>query len=120
IDVILVVIKRSVTSVFSFIAVTEHDGALQFTRLAVGDHILLGGDNMDLTLAHHLAQGKNLDPWQFTALMHGCREAKERLFASSRLTKVPISIPGRGSALLGSTIKVELNRDDLGRILVDG
>jgi len=119
-DVILVVDVGGGTTDFSLIAVTEQDGALQLTRLAVGDHILLGGDNMDLTLAHHLAQEKNLDPWQFTALTHGCREAKERLFASSRLTKVPISIPGRGSALLGSTIKVELNREDVTRILVDG
>ena len=119
-DVILVVDVGGGTTDFSLIAVTEQEGDLQFTRLAVGDHILLGGDNMDLTLAHHLAQGKNLDAWQFTALMYGCREAKERLFASSRLTKVPISIPGRGSALLGSTIKAELNREDVARILLDG
>ncbi len=119
-DVILVVDVGGGTTDFSLIAVTEQEGDLQFTRLAVGDHILLGGDNMDLTLAHHLAQGKNLDAWQFTALTYGCREAKERLFASSRLTKVPISVPGRGSALLGSTIKVELNREDVARILLDG
>jgi molecular chaperone DnaK (HSP70) len=119
-DVILVVDVGGGTTDFSLIAVTEQEGDLQLTRLAVGDHILLGGDNMDLTLAHHLAQGKNLDAWQFTALTYGCREAKERLFASSRLTKVPISIAGRGSALLGSTIKVELNREDVSRILLDG
>jgi hypothetical protein len=71
-------------------------------------------------LAHHLAQGKNLDTWQFTALTYGCREAKERLFADAKLAKVPISIPGRGSALVGGTLKFELTRDDVARILIDG
>jgi molecular chaperone DnaK (HSP70) len=119
-DVILVVDVGGGTTDFSLIAVTEQEGDLQLTRMAVGDHILLGGDNMDLTLAHHLAQGKNLDAWQFTALTYGCREAKERLFADAKLKKVPISIPSRGSALMGSTIKTELTRDDLTRILIDG
>ena len=119
-DVILVVDVGGGTTDFSLIAVTEQNGDLQLTRMAVGDHILLGGDNMDLTLAHHLAQGKNLDAWQFTALTYGCREAKELLFADPKLKKAPISIPGRGSALIGATIKAELTRDDLGRILVDG
>jgi hypothetical protein len=88
--------------------------------MAVGDHILLGGDNMDLTLAHHLAQGKNLDAWQFAALTYGCRQAKEVLFADPKLTKAPISIPSRGSSLIGGTISVELTRDDVTRILIDG
>ena len=119
-DVILVVDVGGGTTDFSLIGVTELDGDLRLTRLAVGDHILLGGDNMDLTLAHHLAQDKNLDAWQFAALTYGCREAKERLFADPKLKKAPISIPSRGSALMGGTIKAELTRDDLARILVDG
>src|SRR5262249_9518590 len=119
-DIILVVDVGGGTTDFSLIAVTEQDGDLQLTRLAVGDHILLGGDNMDLTLAHHLAQGKNLDAWQITALTYGCREAKESLFADSKLEKAPISIPSRGSALVGGTVKMELTRADLSRILVDG
>jgi len=88
--------------------------------MAVGDHILLGGDNMDLTLAHHLAQGKNLDTWQFAALTYGCRQAKELLFADAKLKKAPISIPSRGSTLIGGTIKTELTREDVTRILIDG
>ena len=119
-DVILVVDVGGGTTDLSLMAVTEQDGDLQLTRMAVGDHILLGGDNMDLTLAHHLAQGKNLDAWQFTALTYGCRQAKERLFADAKLKKVPISIPSRGSALVGGTIKAELTREDVSRILVDG
>src|SRR5499427_2110288 len=119
-DVILVVDVGGGTSDFSLIAVTEQDGDLQLTRMAVGDHILLGGDNMDLTLAHHLAQGKNLDPWQFVALTYGCRQAKELLFANLKLKKAPISIPSRGSALVGGTIKMELTREDVTRVLIDG
>jgi molecular chaperone DnaK (HSP70) len=119
-DVILVVDVGGGTTDFSLIAITEQDGNLQVTRLAVGDHILLGGDNMDLALAHHLAQGKNLDPWQFAALTYGCRQAKELLFADPKLKKAPISIPSRGSALIGGTIRTELIRDDLTRILTDG
>jgi len=119
-DVILVVDVGGGTTDFSLIAVTEQDGDLQLTRMAVGDHILLGGDNMDLTLAHHLAQGKNLDAWQFVALTYGCRQAKEKLFADPKLKKIPISIPSRGSALIGGTLKTELTRDDVTRILIDG
>jgi hypothetical protein len=124
-DIILVVDVGGGTTDFSLIAVTEQDGDLQLTRIAVGDHILLGGDNMDLTLAHNLYQrllsgGQKLDSWQFTALTYGCRQAKETLFQDAKLTKVPISIPSRGSALVGSTIRVELSRDDLTKILILG
>jgi molecular chaperone DnaK (HSP70) len=119
-DVILVVDVGGGTTDLSLITVSEAHGDLQLTRLAVGDHILLGGDNMDLTLAHHLAQDKNLDAWQFAALTYGCRQAKERLFADAKLAKVPISIPSRGSTLVGGTIKTALTRDDVSRILVDG
>jgi hypothetical protein len=119
-DVILVVDVGGGTTDFSLITVTEQEGDLQLTRLAVGDHILLGGDNMDLTLAHHLAQGKGLDTWQFVALTYGCRQAKEVLLADPKIKQVPISIPSRGSALIGSTIKLELAREDVARILIDG
>lgn len=119
-DVILVVDVGGGTSDFSLIAVTEQDGDVQLTRMAVGDHILLGGDNMDLTLAHHLAQERNLDQWQLAALTHGCRQAKELLFADLKLNKVPISVPSRGSALVGGTIKMELKREDVTRVLIDG
>ncbi|HYR91185.1 MAG TPA: Hsp70 family protein [Terriglobia bacterium] len=124
-DVILVVDVGGGTTDFSLIAVTEEDGELQLTRIAVGDHILLGGDNMDLTLAHNLnqdlaAKGKKLDNWQFTALTYGCRHAKELLFNTPKLAKAPISIASRGSALVGGTIKTELTRQALTQILIDG
>jgi hypothetical protein len=103
----------------------ESNGDLEFVRLAVGDHILLGGDNMDLALAYNLnqklaAQNRKIDAWQFSALTHGCRQAKEALYSNSRLEKISIPIPSRGSSLIGGTIKVELTREELNRVLTDG
>ncbi len=124
-DVILVVDVGGGTTDFSLIAVTESNGDVQLTRLAVGDHILLGGDNMDLALAHTLhqglaASGKKLDAWQFASLTHGARQAKESLFSDPDLARAPISVPNRGAALMGGTIKTVLERDDLQRVLADG
>jgi hypothetical protein len=124
-DVILVVDVGGGTTDFSLIAVTESDGNVNLTRLAVGDHILLGGDNMDLALAHTLNQrlaaaGKKLDAWQFNALVFGCRVAKETLFADPKLKKAPIAVPSRGSALIGGTIKTELTREELESVLTNG
>ncbi len=112
-DVILVVDVGGGTSDFSLIAVGEEDGRLALNRLAVGDHILLGGDNVDLALAHLVneklkAQGTRLDSWQFTALTHACRSAKES--GSTALT-----IPGRGSGLVGGTVRAELTAGELRR-----
>ena len=124
-EVILVVDVGGGTSDFSIITVREHAGDVELVRVAVGDHILLGGDNMDLALAHTLNQrlageGKKLDAWQFNALTYGCRAAKELLFADPSLERAPISVPGRGSSLIGGTIRTELAREELNRLLTDG
>ena len=112
-DVILVVDVGGGTSDFSLIAVGENEGRLELTRLAVGDHILLGGDNVDLALAHVVneklkAQGTRLDGWQFAALAHACRTAKETGATS-------VAIPGRGSGLVSGTIRAELAPGELRR-----
>jgi hypothetical protein len=124
-DVILVVDVGGGTSDFSLIAVTERDGEVELTRIAVGDHILLGGDNMDLALSYTVSQrlaaeGKKLDAWQFNALTFACRQAKETMFADASLARAPLVIPGRGSSLIGGTLKTELTRDELTRVLTDG
>ena len=124
-DVILVVDVGGGTTDFSAIAVQEREGNLELHRVAVGDHILLGGDNMDLALAHAVrtklaAAGKELDPWQAQSLTHACRVAKEQLLARDDLDKAPIVIAGRGSKLMGGAIKSELTRDELLQLLVDG
>jgi hypothetical protein len=123
-DVVLVCDVGGGTSDFSLIAVSEEAGQLVLTRVAVGDHILLGGDNMDLALAHHAAQafavkGIKLDPGQMHALWHSCRLAKETIFAT-KTTTAPLTVLGRGSRVIGGTIKGELLRDDVEKVLVDG
>ncbi|MCQ8129816.1 Hsp70 family protein [Methylomonas rivi] len=125
-DVILVIDVGGGTTDLSLIAVTEQDGNLQLTRVAVGDHILLGGDNMDLALAYTVKakmeqeSGKRLESWQLQALTHACREAKEKLFNQPELGSMPIVVASRGSSLIGGTLRTELSRDELNRVLVDG
>jgi len=122
-DVILVVDVGGGTSDFSLIAVGEEEGRLALSRLAVGDHILLGGDNVDLALAHLVqerlrAEGRKLDAWQFAALTYACRQAKEHPELESKGV-VPLAIPGRGSGLVGGTIRTELSWREL-RNVVEG
>ena len=103
---ILVVDVGGGTTDFSAIAALEKDGSLELARVAVGDHILLGGDNMDLALAHVVrmkleAQGKEIDRWQMVALTHACRVAKETLLTDLSVASAPVVIASRGSKLLG-------------------
>lgn len=113
------------TTDFSLIQVIEENGELALQRVAVGDHILLGGDNMDLTLAYALQaklaqKGVKLDSWQFRGLWHSCRQAKERLLADPELDSEPVIILGRGSSLIGGTIRTELTRTEVRSILLEG
>lgn len=124
-DVILVVDLGGGTTDLSVIAVTEQDGSLELTRIAVGDHILLGGDNMDLALAHVVrsklaAEGKRLDLWQLQALTHGCRSAKETILSDASVDAVPVVVPSRGARLIGGTLRTELTRDEVIRTLIEG
>ena len=124
-DVLLVVDIGGGTSDFSLIGVSESGGELQLERKAVGDHILLGGDNMDLALAYTVnekfkAAGKTLDTWQMTALTAACRVAKEHLYGHPRAEKAAVSVPGRGSSLVGGTLKSELLRAELDAVLTEG
>ncbi|MFO7640759.1 MAG: Hsp70 family protein, partial [Candidatus Competibacteraceae bacterium] len=124
-DIILVIDLGGGTADFSLIAVTERDGSLELVRVAVGDHILLGGDNMDLALAHAVrvklaGQGTQLDPWQLQGLTHGCRHAKELLLSDASVESVPVVVPSRGSKLIGGTLRTELTRDEVGRTLMEG
>jgi molecular chaperone DnaK (HSP70) len=123
-DVVLVCDVGGGTSDFSLIAISEEAGQLVLTRVAVGDHILLGGDNMDLALAHHAAQafaakGIKLEQGQMQALWHCCRLAKETIFATQAAT-APITVLGRGSRVIAGTIKGELAREDVEKVLLDG
>ncbi|MGA7123465.1 MAG: Hsp70 family protein, partial [Polyangiaceae bacterium] len=124
-DVVLVVDVGGGTTDFSAIAAVERDGSLELVRVAVGDHILLGGDNMDLALAHLVrhkleTEGKPVDRGQQASLVHACRVAKERLLGEPSLEAAPIAIASRGSTLLGATLRTELTRDEVTRVVVDG
>lgn len=130
-DVVLVVDVGGGTSDFSVIAAVDKGGELVLERVAVGDHILLGGDNMDMLLAHVVEQkmiaeaeaaGRSLelDRWQRISLQHAARGAKERLLGDPTATSAQIAIAGKGSKLVGGTIRTEVTRDEVERAIVDG
>jgi hypothetical protein len=124
-DLVLVCDIGGGTTDFSLIMVSEENGELTLKRVAVGDHILLGGDNMDLALAQVLRQrleasGYRIDTWQLHGLWHQCRIAKEKLFESPKTQSRPITLLGKGTKLVGGTIKTELLREDLDHVLVEG
>ena len=124
-EIILVIDVGGGTSDFSLIAVLERGGNLELHRVAVGDHILLGGDNMDLTLAHIVARklaatGKQLDPWQMRALTHACRSAKEKLLTDASVQAQAIVVPSRGSKLIGGSIRTELTQAEVNATLLEG
>jgi molecular chaperone DnaK (HSP70) len=124
-DIILVCDVGGGTTDFTLIAVKDEAGDLVLSRLAVGEHILLGGDNMDLALAYAVAgtlpKGmEGLDASQRIGLLYACRSAKELLFSEAKKTVAPVSVLGRGSKVIGGSIKTELTREMLNSVLLDG
>ena len=124
-DLVLVCDVGGGTTDFSLIAVREDSGSLTLERIAVGNHILLGGDNMDLALAYsireHLAgSGTKLDAWQFRGLTHSCRDAKESLLAAGDADSHSIAILGRGRKVIGGSLRTDVSRQQVEEILVDG
>jgi molecular chaperone DnaK (HSP70) len=124
-DIILVCDIGGGTTDFSLISVHEEDGDLTLERIAVGDHILLGGDNMDLALAMTVqsrlkSEGTRLDSWQLQALSQSCRVAKEKILGDPDVASHPIVIPGRSSRLIGGSISSELDRKDMESVIIEG
>jgi molecular chaperone DnaK (HSP70) len=124
-DVVLVCDIGGGTTDFTLIEITDDGGALALERVAVGDHILLGGDNMDLALAASAERtladrNQKLDSLQSRGLVHACRRAKEQLLAVDGPATVPVAIVGRGSKLIGSTVRVDLERAAAHTLLIDG
>lgn len=124
-ELILVADVGGGTTDLSLIEVGEENGSLVLTRLAVGDHILLGGDNMDLTLAHTVAgklaqKGVKLEAGQMLFMSHSCRRAKEELVNNPKLSSAPVTVLGRGSKVIGGTIQSELTRAEVDQVLVEG
>ncbi len=113
------------TTDLTLVGVSEEGGELTLQRLAVGNHLLVGGDNMDLTLAYALARqlsekGTRLDNWQMSGLWHSCRRAKERILSDPACERVPVTVLGRGSKLIGGAITTELTRDTILNTLKEG
>lgn len=124
-DLILVADVGGGTSDFTLIEVGSDAGNLALTRLAVGDHLLLGGDNMDLALAHTVAaalakNGTKLDAGQMLQLTYASRAAKEQLFADTSLSSAPVTVLGKGRSVIGGSIKYDLTRVEVEKVLVDG
>jgi Hsp70 protein len=125
-DLILVVDIGGGTTDFTLIAVTESGGELALNRVAVGEHILLGGDNIDLALAgivaQHLAEkGTRIDSRQHQQLWANCRVAKEKLLdPETKAKEQPVTILGKGAGLVGGTIKATLARADIEQVLGEG
>lgn len=124
-DVILVCDIGGGTTDFSLIEVAEENGDLSLSRIAVGEHILLGGDNMDLALANTIrlqieTGKKKLEQWQFLGLSHSCRQAKEKLLRDMLLKEASVVIPSRGSKMIGGTLSGTLTREEMEKTILEG
>lgn len=126
-DTILVIDIGGGTTDFSLIAVAEKEGELVLERQAVGAHLLLGGDNIDLAIAYRMRekfdeQGHHIDDWQMQQLVHSCRKAKELLLGEGEgaAHELPVTVVGRSTKLIAGTISSQLTLSDLLNIVVDG
>ncbi len=124
-DILLVCDVGGGTTDFTLIEVNEENGELTLERRAVGNHLLVGGDNMDLALAHQAAaqfakKGTQLDAWQSVSLWHACRNAKETIFAAEGPDTHPVTVLGRGSKLIGGTVSIDMDRKKSASLLLDG
>jgi molecular chaperone DnaK (HSP70) len=111
------------TTDFSLITVVETPEGPGFRRVAVGDHLMLGGDNIDLALAHRVEKalgGARLDAEQWSALRQACRVAKEKLLGEDPPDRWPVTIAGRGAKLIGGSIQSQLSRGEVQEVVVDG
>lgn len=113
------------TTDFTIIAVREGEKGLRFDRLAVGDHLMLGGDNMDLTLARHieiqlLGQPGQLDSKRWHQLSHQCRKSKEILLSSEDCEKINVTVMGTGGKLIADTLRSSLTLSEVEELILEG
>ncbi|MFA6009728.1 MAG: Hsp70 family protein [Desulfobacteraceae bacterium] len=124
-DLVLVCDVGGGTSDFSLIRISENLGELDLERLCVGNHLLVGGDNMDLALAYTIARkfeqkGTRLDDWQMRGLAHTCRRAKEKILSDEQTEAVPVTVLGRGTSLIGGTLREILLQTDTDAVILNG
>lgn len=113
------------TSDFTLIRVrSDASGNVQFHRVAVGEHLILGGDNLDLALAHYLERklvgDGRLEPRQWSVLARSCRNAKETLLGPSPPDALMVNVAGGGRHLIGGGLQVEITADEARQVLVEG
>jgi hypothetical protein len=110
------------TSDFTLIRVARDGDRVDFTRTAVGRHLLLGGDNLDLTLAWLVEAklGKTLSIRQRSGLRRQCAAAKERLLSDPNLNSVEVTVLGAGASLVGGTLKTEILRKEVLELALEG
>ncbi len=123
-DLILVCDVGGGTTDFTLISLKDFEGSPRFERLAVGDHLILGGDNIDLALARFVeskfSKKQPLTPDKWKTLCHKCRTAKEQLLDNNKLNSVRITIKGEGSSLIAGTLSADLTKAELENILCQG
>ncbi|MCC6347323.1 MAG: hsp70 family protein [Nitrospirales bacterium] len=113
------------TTDFTLITVKEEEGKPSFRRVAVGDHIMLGGDNMDLALAREMEKemvgpsGK-FDYHQWLSAVQQCRAAKEELLGGSTEESVPVTLLGTGRKVIGETLTAELTAATVADTILGG
>ena len=112
------------TTDLSLIEAKFVEGELALNRIGVGEHLMLGGDNLDLALAHlaesRFNQGKKLTASALTKLIQQTRQAKENLLSSRAPETVKITMLGSGSKLLGGTKSIALSKQEVHQIALDG
>ncbi|MCF8111994.1 MAG: hsp70 family protein [Desulfobacteraceae bacterium] len=110
------------TTDFTLITLRETEGSLRFERIAVGDHMILGGDNIDQAIARHVekqfGKGANLTPDRWKTLCHLCRKAKENILNEGKQSET-ITMMGEGSRLIGGTLKAEIDRHTLEQTVLE-
>jgi hypothetical protein len=113
------------TTDLTLIRVDWLDGRPALVRVGVGDHLMLGGDNMDVALAHLAEQrlpdaAERLSAAQLSQLVQQCRGAKERLLAPDAPDAATVTVLGAGSRLVGQARTTQLGRAEVERLVVDG
>ena len=121
-DVILVCDVGGGTTDFSLIEVSGQDGKLAFQRMAVGDHLLLGGDNMDASIAYYLESKlhQQLTSFQWLQLKHQARLAKEALLGDKREETYPILLQGSGASVVKGSLSLDISHDEILQLLLEG
>lgn len=112
------------TTDFTLIRVRAGSGKVQFHRVAVGEHLILGGDNLDLALARHveekLVPGGQLAPHQWGVLVRICRQVKETMLSDDAPAETKVVLPGSGSKMIGGGMRTTVTREEVRELLVNG